>query len=559
MRYSGEFDMHPPDLHHFELVALFLMALVVALAALARRFRTPYPIILVMGGLAISLLRNLPRISLNPDVIFLVFLPPLLFTAAFHASWRDFRSNLAGISLLAFGLVGFTAGALAYASSWLLPGFDHRLGFVLGALVASTDAIAASAIAKRMGLPKRIIDLLEGESLVNDATSLVALEFSIAMLVSNRVPTIGAAVLRLVYLASVGVLVGLLAGRLIHWCQSRLNDAPIEITLALMAPYLSYIAAESLHASGVLATVTCGLYLGHNRSQSLSMKARLESVAVLNTLDFVLNGLVFILIGLQLPQILAGIRNLPFSSLILDGALLTAALVVLRMTWVFAESWISRAVRRLIKRPQPHAPSQELFILGWTGMRGVIALAAAISLPDVLDNGAAFPQRDLLIFLTFFVILITLVAQGLSLPFLIRKLGLTVANSANSEEREARVQMLSAAMKQIGDMRGEGDAGNESIFDDLLHHYQQRLDEANEAPEAVARVGADFGKYRNITAQLRAVERSTLLRMRDEYKINDEVLRTLEQELDLLDTRYHLSPAGPRPCRGNTSSSSLRT
>ena len=333
--------MQSPDLHHLELVALFLMALVVTLAALARRFRTPYPIILVMGGLAISLLPNLPRISLNPDVIFLVFLPPLLFTAAFHASWRDFRSNLAGILLLAFGLVGFTAVALAYASSWLLPGFGRRLGFVLGALVASTDAIAASAIAKRMGLPKRIIDLLEGESLVNDATSLVALEFSVAMLVSNQVPTISAGMLRLVYLAGVGVLVGLLAGRLIRWCQSRLNDAPIEITLALMAPYLSYIAAESLHASGVLATVTCGLYLGHNRSRSLSMKARLESAAVLNTLDFVLNGLVFILIGLQLPQILAGIRNLPFSSLILDGTLLTAALVALRMTWVFAESGIS--------------------------------------------------------------------------------------------------------------------------------------------------------------------------------------------------------------------------
>lgn len=530
--------MQTPDLHHFELVVLFLMALVIILAVLARRFRTPYPIILVMGGLAISLLPNLPRISLNPDVIFLVFLPPLLFTAAFHASWRDFRSNLVGISLLAFGLVGFTAVALAYLSSWLLPGFDHRLGFVLGALVASTDAIAASAIAKRMGLPKRIIDLLEGESLVNDATSLVALEFSVAMLVSNQVPTISAGVLRLVYLASVGVLVGLLAGRLIRWCQSRLNDAPIEITLALMAPYLSYIAAESLHASGVLATVTCGLYLGHNRSRSLSMKARLESAAVLNTLDFALNGLVFILIGFQLPQILAGIRNLPFSSLILDGALLTVALIALRVTWVFAESWISSAVRHLIKRPQPHVPSQELFIVGWTGMRGVIALAAAISLPYVLDNGAAFPQRDLLIFLTFFVILITLVAQGLSLSFLIRKLGLTVGVAANSEEREARVQILSAAMNQIHNLREKMDPGNDSILDDLLSHYQQRLDETNEAPEAGAPVTAEYGRYRDLAAQLRGLERSALYRLRKEEKINDEVLRTLEQELDLLDTRY---------------------
>jgi monovalent cation/hydrogen antiporter len=527
--------METQDLHHFELVVLSLMALVVILAALARRFRTPYPIVLVVGGLAISLLPNLPQVSLNPDLIFLVFLPPLLFTAAFHTSWRDFRSNLVGISMLAFGLVGFTAAALAYMAAWLLPGFDHRAGFVLGALVASTDAIAASAIAKRVGLPKRIIDLLEGESLVNDATSLVALEFSVAMLVSNQVPTVGAGVLRLVYLAAVGILLGLLAGRLIHWCQSRLSDAPLEITLALMAPYLSYIAAESIHASGVLATVACGIYLGHNRAQSLSMRARLESDAVLNTFDFALNGLVFILIGLQLPQILAGIRNLPLSSLILEGALLTVALIALRMTWVFAESWISRTVRRLIKRPQPHVPSRELFIVGWTGMRGVIALAAAISLPDALDNGAAFPQRDLLIFLTFFVILITLVAQGLSLPFLIRKLGLTVSVAANSEEREARVQMLSAAMNQIRNLREKTDPGNESILDDLLHHYQQRLDEANEAG---ARVTAEYGQYRNFSAKLRAVERSTLLRLREETRINDEVLRTLERELDLLDTRY---------------------
>ncbi len=273
--------MQTPDLHHLEFVLLFLMALVVALAGLAHRLRASYPIVLVIGGLAVSLLPNLPQISLNPDVIFLVLLPPLLFTAAYHTSWREFRMNLAVILLLAFGLVGFTAAALACLSGWLLPGFDHRLGFVLGALVASTDAIAASAIARRVGLPKRIIDVLEGESLVNDATSLVVLEFSVAMLVGNQVPTIGAGALRLIYLTTVGVLIGLLAGRSIRWGQARLTDAPIEVTLTLIAPYLSYIAAESMHASGVLATVACGLYLGCKRSRSLTIRARLESAGVL--------------------------------------------------------------------------------------------------------------------------------------------------------------------------------------------------------------------------------------------------------------------------------------
>lgn len=426
--------MQTPDLHHLQFVLLFLMVLVAALAALARRFGTPYPIVLVIGGLGLSLLPNLPQVSLNPDVIFLVLLPPLLFTAAFHTSWRDFRLNLPAILLLAFGLVGFTAGALAYTAGWLLPGFDHRVGFVLGALVASTDAIAASAIARRVGLPKRIVDLLEGESLVNDASSLVALEFSVAMLVNDQIPTVGAGALRLIYVVLVGVLIGLLAGQVIRWSQSLLSDAPIEVTLVLIAPYLSYIAAESVHASGVLATVACGLYLGHHRSTSLSARARVETAAVLNTLDFALNGLVFILIGLQLPHILAGIRDLHLQALLFDAAILSAALIGLRMIWVFAESWISHSIRRLIKRPEPRVPARELVIVGWTGMRGVIALAAAMSLPETLDNGAGFPQRDVLIFLTFFVILVTLVVQGLSLPFMIRKLGLTASAAANTAE-----------------------------------------------------------------------------------------------------------------------------
>lgn len=533
--------METADLHHLEFVLLCLMALIAALTALARRFCTPYPIVLVISGLAISLLPNLPQVSLNPDVFFLVILPPLLFTAAFHTSWRDFRLHLAGILMLAFGLVGFTAVALAFTSGWILPGFDHRVGFVLGALVASTDAIAASAIAKRVGLPKRVIDILEGESLVNDASSLVALEFSVAMLVSNQVPTIGAGALRLLYLIAVGVLVGLLAGRLIHWSQSRLTDAPIEVTLTLIAPYLAYIGAESVHASGVLATVACGFYLGHKRSQSLSRLARLESSAVWNTLDFVLNGLVFILIGLQLPHILEGIRDLSLPSLLLDGALLSVVLIALRMCWVFAESWISHAVRRLIKRPEPRVPAREKFILGWTGMRGAIALAAAMSLPELLDDGTAFPQRDVLIFLTFCVILVTLVVQGLSLPRLIRKLGLEASTSSSIEEREARLQIASAAIDRIGILRRRGDAADDATLADLLFHYQQRLEAVSEISTDDTPGASDYDRYHELSSQLRGVERLTALDLRDRNKINDEVFRKLETELDLLDGRHQSS------------------
>lgn len=530
--------METPDLHHLEFVLLFLMGLVAALAALARRFQTPYPIVLVIGGLFVSLLPNVPRVSLTPDVVFLVLLPPLVFSAAYQTSWRDFRQNLGGIVMLAFGLVGVTVAALAFMSGWLLPGFDHRAGFVLGALVASTDAIAASAIARRVGLPPRIIDLLEGESLVNDATSLVALQFAVAMMVSNQALSIGVGMQRLTYLSVIGVLTGLLAGRLIRWGQTRITDAPIEITLTLLAPYLSYIAAESVHASGVLATVACGLYLGHKRSQTLSMRARVESSAIWSTLDFVLNGLAFILIGLQLPLILEGIRDLRLPFLLLNGVLLAVVLVGLRMAWVFAESWISHAMRRLVKRPAPRVPAKEMFIVGWTGMRGVIALAAAMGLPVLLDDGTAFPQRDVLIFLTFCVILISLVAQGLSLPFLIRKLGLAVADDANGEEREARRQMLLAAIDEILRLRDADDSEGEEALSDLLHHYQQRLDGVSTHSEIKPSLAVDYERYNRLESQVRAVERSTLLRMRNENKVNDQVLRTMESELDILDTRF---------------------
>lgn len=425
--------MAAADIHHLELLLLFVMALVVALAALARRFRTPYPIVLVLGGLAVSVFPNVPRVDLNPDVVFLVLLPPLLFSAAFHTPWRNFRRSLLHSSLMAFGLVGFSIAAVAYVTGHLLPGFDHRVGFVLGALVASTDAIAATAIARRMHLPHRITDVLEGESLLNDATSLVALEFSVAVLVGDSAPTFGAGLLRLSFLVTVGVLVGLLAGVLIRWCQLRIVDAPLEITLTLVAPYIAYLAGESIHASGVLATVACGLFLGEKQSEALSTRARIEASSVWNTLDFILNGIVFALIGLQLPSVLEGIRGASPGELFGDAAVLIGLLIGARLVWVYTVSWSAGILRRYVRLPAPHLRSSETFVIGWTGMRGVIALAAAMSLPDAVAGGAPFPQRDVLIFLTFCVILVTLAGQGLSLPFFIRKLGLSPASLSSSE------------------------------------------------------------------------------------------------------------------------------
>lgn len=417
--------MQTTAMHHLEIVLLFLAVLVVALGALARRFQTPYPIVLVIGGLAVSLLPYVPRIVLNPDIVFLVLLPPLLFAASYHMPWRSFCRNLGKSSLMAFGLVGFSVAAVAYLAPLLLPGFNRGTGFVLGALVASTDAVAATAIARRMNLPRRIADVLEGESLLNDATSLLALEFSVALVVSGTVPSVGAGALRLFLLVAIGVLVGLLAGWVIRLAQLRLSDAPLEIMLTLLAPYVAYLAAESAHGSGVLATVVCGLYLGEKKSEALSDRARREVSAVWSTLDFILNGVVFALIGLQLPSVLEGIRFVKPGELLLDAAVLIFLLIALRLAWVHTVSWMMFGLRRLMQRPAARPRTNEAFLVGWTGMRGVIALAAAMSLPELNNAGSTFPQRDLMIFLTFVVILVTLVVQGLSLPALISRLRLS--------------------------------------------------------------------------------------------------------------------------------------
>src|SRR5882757_1133514 len=272
--------MQSGGIHAIQIVFLILLLFVVIFAALARKLQTPYPIVLVVAGLLLSFIPGIPKISLNPDVIFLVVLPPLLYAAAWLTSWRDFKFNLVSILLLAFGLVGFTVWGVAETSRWIFPGFDWRLGFVLGAVVATTDAIAATAIAKRIGLPQRIVDILEGESLVNDATGLLALEFAIAMVVDGRTPTVGEGVIRIAYLVGAGLLLGLLVGVVAEWIEHHIDDGPIEIVLSVLIPYATYLAAETIHTSGVLAVVACGLYLSNKSSHFYSPNVRIQVWAV---------------------------------------------------------------------------------------------------------------------------------------------------------------------------------------------------------------------------------------------------------------------------------------
>src|SRR6267143_4410076 len=391
-----------------QLVVVLLLVYVAVFGALARRLETPFPIVLLVAGIALSFVPGIPRVSLDPDFVFFVFLPPLLYAGAWMTSWRDFSYNLVSILLLAVALVAFTVLGVAFTARWTFAGFDWPLGIVLGAVVAPTDAIAATSIARRLGLPRRIVDVLEGESLINDATGLLALEFGIGMVVYGQTPGIGEAALRLCWLTAGGIGIGLILGRLVEWFELRIDDAQIEITISILVPYAAYMAAQWVGASGVLAVVACGLYLSRQSTRFFSPRVRIQVYAVWNALTFILNGLVFVLIGLQLPNVLEGIRGeYGMGALLRYGALFSAVVILLRLFWAFPGAHLAYFIRRRFLHQNEHVPpARQIFVFGWTGMRGVIALAAAMALPRTLAAGSPFPLRDLIIFLTFSVILV---------------------------------------------------------------------------------------------------------------------------------------------------------
>lgn len=534
--------MQGGGIHEIEFILLFLLLFIVAFAALARKLQTPYPIVLVIAGLLLSFVPGIPNVSLNPDVIFLVVLPPLLYSAAWVTSWREFKFNLVSICMLAFGLVGFTVAGVAATSKWVFAGFDWRLGFVLGAVVATTDAIAAAAIAKRLGLPQRIIDILEGESLINDATGLLALEFGVAIVVSGQTPTVGAGLLRLTYLTFAGLALGLIIGTFVEWVHKHIDDGPIEITLTLVVPYVAYLAAQAVHASGVLAVVACGLYLSRKSSQFFSPNVRMQAWAVWDSLTFVLNGLVFVRIGLQLPFVLAGIHDYSFGQLVKYGALFSAIVIVLRLMWMYPGAYLSNLIRRRLLHQDVRMPSgRQIFVVGWTGMRGVVALAAAIALPEVLADGSPFPQRNLIVFLTFSVILVTLVGQGLTLPPLIRALGLAGSAGNEAEEKEARRAMIEAALEHLLRARAKDRPEFAHVYDDIEQHYTERLTTlTGESGDDDSNSPALYARHQELKRELVRIERRTAVRLRNEGRINDEVLRRVEHELDLSEERLSL-------------------
>ena len=519
-----------------EIVLLALAFLVVVLATVARKLQIAYPIVMVIGGLLLGLVPQLPRVTLDPDLVFLVILPPLLFSAAYQISWREFQRNIISIVLLAFGLVGFTVYGVAGISRFFIPGFDWHTGLVLGSVIAATDAIAATATAKRLGLPRRITELLEAESLVNDGSGLVALRFTLALILTGSTPSFAVGAGTLTYLVVMAVLIGILTGFAVNWIQRRISDSSVEITISLITPFVAYLSAEAAQCSGVLATLACGIYLARRRD-IFSLRARIEGSAVWNTLDFVLNGLVFLLLGLQLPRILSEIHGVSRGQLLAYGAFFSAFVIALRMIYVFPGAALSAWLHKTIfKRPPADYSTRSTFLVGWAGMRGVLALAAAFSLPEKLNNGQPFPQRNIIIFLTFCVIFATLVLQGLSMPPLIRALGL-VRKSLHATDLEiARRHMIQEALDALAELRRSWSGQDMEVLNLIEQVYQGRLKTLEPEIHTGSVLAIEETRLlKRISKQLREAERTMAFRLWDEEKIDDEVLRSLQYELDLRD------------------------
>jgi monovalent cation/hydrogen antiporter len=523
-------------MHQAEIIVL-LFAAVAVLAVLAHKITLPYPIVLVVGGLALSFVPRLPEVRLDPDVVFYFILPGLIYPAALFTSWRDFRRNLQPILLLAIGLVLATTLAVAWIAHSIVPALPLAAAFALGAIVSPPDAVAATAIIRRLGVPHRIQVILEGESLVNDATALVALQFAVAALVTGTFSPVYAAA-RFLWAAAAGIGIGLLAGVAMRWVQSHLDDPPVQITISLLTPFIAYLTAEHLHGSGVLATVAAGIFLGWHSPLTITARTRLQAYAFWETIVFLLNGFVFILIGLQLPGILRAWNRESLTGAILSAIVICATVILVRFVWVTPAAYLSGLVKS--ERRGRHAiPSwQHIAIVGWTGMRGVVSLAAAFALPLGLPDGRPFSGRDYILFVAFSVILVTLVLQGLTLPLLIRKLGIPHDAETDDEERLARLDANKAALEWIEKARANADFSPDAV-DRLRTEYDERIEQleicANNPDDCRGEIATP--QYQRLQHQALRVERKTIIRLRNERVINDDALRRIQRDLDLAEAR----------------------
>lgn len=521
------------------MILFFFMAM---LFVLSQRFKISYPILLVIGGLAISLIPGLPEFSINPDMVFLVFLPPLLFEAAWYTSWNSFWQNRRSILTMGFGLVFVTSIAVAYLSVNLIPGFTLALGFLLGGIISPPDAVAATSVLKGVTMPKRGITLLEGESLVNDAASLTVFRMALAVIMTGAF-TMQEAVVGFFTLAIMGIFVGLVIGHILYLFLKYIAKASsITTPITLIAPYLMYIVAEHFEWSGVLAVVSGGLFLSFRSKDYMDYHTRIQTREVWETVGFLLNGFVFILIGLELPIIIEGIESVSKSWAIQIALIITLVIIVIRIAFIYLATFVPRLSSR-VRKKEPKPGWKMPLILGWAGMRGVVSLASALAIPIYISSGQHFPHRNLILFITFVVILVTLVVQGLSLPWLIRLVKL----DGNSSEIPESVQIEAIRYRLV-----------KEEMELLKSKYAQELEDSNTVKainlslkrslearatnldsESKIKIANERELYKKVMQDLIDVRRNMIYTIRGEKSYDESILRNLEHNLDLEESRLN--------------------
>ncbi|MBO9201878.1 MULTISPECIES: Na+/H+ antiporter [Niastella] len=527
-------------------VIIFILVVLISLSALIDKLKLPNPVFLVLVGLIIGFVPVLPDLVMDPDVIFLVFLPPLLYDAAFRTSWHEFKTNIKPISALGVSLVFITTLAVAITARYFIPMFSWPLAFLMGAIISPPDAVAATGIIKGLGLNTKVISILEGESLVNDASALIAYRYALVASITGSF-MLWHAGLEFLYVAGVGIIMGLLIGFILIFIHKRIeNQFIVETSLTLLTPFLSYLAAEQVHASGILAVVSTGLLLAWRSPEIFSYQTRIRTRVVWDTLIFLLNGFVFILIGLQLPGILKQLTSYKFSALIGYGMIISMVTILVRMIWVFGGAYLLSMFKLDKKKHNGVTSNQEQYgdwknvlVVAWTGTRGVISMALALALPLTLYNGSTFPQRHLIIFVCFVVVFITLVVQGFSLPLLIRLLEVKPSVSEDKEEKELQLYMVNSTLHFIDHefypqpeerIRMELKNKFEQVANKLTNEIDIHTRNENQEEQVPVRTLTEMQKAQ---IEIRRFQRELLLKLHKEGQFSDVAIRKVERDMDI--------------------------
>jgi Na+/H+ antiporter len=523
------------------LAALFVSA--AGLNALANWLKVPYPIPLVLGGLVIGLIPGMPEIHLEPDLVLLVFLPPLLYQSAFFYDLRALRDDARVIALNSIGLTLATAAVVGVVAHEVID-LPWAVSFALGAIVSPTDPAAATAIMRRVGAPRRMVNVLEGESLINDAAALVTYKVAVAAAIGEGVSASHTA-LQFLGDAGGGIAIGLVVGWVIAEIRKRVNDVNTELTISLFSAYGAFIPADQLGLSGVLAVVTCGLVLGFRAPEIASPESRMQGFALWSILTFLLNATLFILIGLQLPTIVDGLSGEPAGQVVGYAAVVCAVVVAMRFIWSNVMTVVIRTLDRRPSQLARRATWQQRVIGNWAGMRGAVSLAAALALPLHTNTGEPFPGRDLIQFITFSLILVTVVGQGLTLPWLIRRLGV-VEDGADEENEElkARLAIARAALDRVEELEEEEWTRDETVERvRQLYRFRQRRFKARAGKlEDVDSDGIEERSlaYQRLMHEIYASQRAALVELRNGRRISADVMRRVERELDLEESRLEV-------------------